>query len=641
MITKKEIEQYEKKGYDLSFIQRVSPQGNMSYPTRHIQGGDGYYACLHIYKLPKRLSIFWMLQLVNNLNTIVSLSIGTEDKEKAITSINRSMSEFNDRVDNERTYSSRNDAVSEFQNLEQLALNITQGGELVKGVHIRLFVSASNLTDLNDRISEIQQKLQGLDYKSTIYLFEEQDEWLSLFQSYESQIDSSLAKEGLPITATQMGGGYPFNHQSLIDPRGSYIGMTNTDGAFVYDPFAITETRTSFNSFGSGLSGNGKSTLLKLIEESLVGRNTIIRGIEKNGDWRKLITSQGGTILDLSGEDGLLNPLEVFATRTDRTGLHIDEIGSYLQHKTKFIAQLCFLHPSLHSVDKLMFGGILDKFYISKGLLSADYMNNRASIHITGRSPEEYPIMEEFHAFYCEEIKLAHYQASTNEKKRVLEEIQEVLRAMSMDYGSIFNGHTTFKHLDDEQILFFDIDGISNLTSELFQCQLFTSLNMVWAQAMRNGRKMKHLLSTKQIKPEDVIYFIFLLDEAQNIVNTNNLFAVEVIVDFLKEMRKFSAGIHFMTQSLQEVVPEGASDVAVAKINQVFELCNTKIFLRMDDSMIDKLKRIMGAGFSESQYNVLRTLKRRQAMFSFGNGENYTINIDPTTDQLERFDGGH
>jgi hypothetical protein len=60
----------------------------------------------------------------------------------------------------------------------------------------------------------------------------------------------------------------------------------------------------------------GKSTLLKLIEELLYGRRMIIRGVEKNRDWFKLLQSQNGKIDDLSGKEGMLNPMEPLATIT-------------------------------------------------------------------------------------------------------------------------------------------------------------------------------------------------------------------------------------------------------------------------------------------------------------------------------------
>lgn len=641
MITAKDVEDYEKQGYDFNFIQRVYPKGNIDFPTKYIRGGDGVYACLHIYRLPKRLSIFWLMHLVENLHTINHISIATADKEQVIKSLNTSMSEYNDRSEKERTYTSRNAAVSEFRSLQTLGNEITQGGEIMKEVHLRLFISADTLDQLNERVSDVQTKLRGLDYSASIFLFEEKEEWLALFESYEENVSKLNAKEGLPLSALQIGGGYPFNHQSLIDPRGAYMGQTDTDGSFIYDPFRVTDLRASFNSFGTGLMGNGKSTLLKLIEESLVGRNTIIRGIEKNRDWYTLIESQNGKVIDLSGTDGILNPLEVFATRTDTKGIHIDELGSYKQHKSKLLAMISFMNPDMRSVDKLTIGKIIDRFYVDYGLLAPNFQNDRANIHITGLNPKAYPIMEEFFLYFEKELTKQEYKVMTPAKRQALDDFKTVLDSMAYENGSIFNGHTTIENMDDEQILFFDIDGISNNSDEIFKTQLFTALNLTWSQAMANGRKQKYLLETGQIQEEDVRFFMFFLDECQNIVNTQNLYAVNVIISFLKEMRKFSAGIHFMTQSFQEVLLENASDEAVQKISQIFELCNTKIFLRTDDSVINKLKKIMGSGYSESQFESIRGLEKRQAFFSFGSKESYIVNIDPSQEQLKRFAGGH
>ena len=92
----------------------------------------------------------------------------------------------------------------------------------------------------------------------------------------------------------------------------------------------------------------GKSTLLKLIEELLYGKRMIIRGVEKNRDWFKLLQSQNGKIDDLSGKEGMLNPMEPLATITDSSGKVIDDLSSYLQHRATFFNKVRFLNPAIH-----------------------------------------------------------------------------------------------------------------------------------------------------------------------------------------------------------------------------------------------------------------------------------------------------
>ncbi|MGG5333886.1 VirB4 family type IV secretion system protein [Enterococcus sp. AZ163] len=641
MLTKKRIQQLKNDGYDLDFIQRVKPQGGITHKNNfYTQTGDGYTTCLHVYNLPTQVPPFWLMNLTDNLNTITKIDIATANKEKVLSSINRTLSEYKDRSENERTYTNRNDALDEFINLQDFASRVTQGGEVVKLIHIRIFISDSSLEALESRKKEIVDNLGN--YKATTYLFDEKEEWLSLFESSEEQEKHFCSKEGIAVPATAIGGGYPFNHQYLIDSRGGYIGQTDTGGAFIFDPFNVTENRTSFSGIGVGLPGYGKSTLLKTIEEYLVGRQTIIRGFEKNGDWYKLIESQNGKIVDLSGANNqMINPLEVLATKTDKSGLFLDELGSYMQHKAKLLNQIRFLNPKMGEVDSLMFGGIIDSFYIAHRLLPHNYLLNRDTIHITGLPSTQYPTMREFRDFYYEFITRKEYKTGTTEKKRALEEFGIVLDAMVNDYGALYNGHTTFDDFSKEQIVFFDIDGISSLDKKVFNSQLFTAMTMNWNQAMLNGRKMKTLLENREITADEVTFFMNFMDECQNILNIHNFFAVDYVVDFLKEMRKFSAGTYLMTQSPQELLPESSDSIYISKIKQVFELCPTKMFLHLDDSVVGRLKEVLGTGFKDSDYQTMRELKKTQVLFSFGSGQTYKVNVDPTEEQLERFAGGH
>ncbi|MDT1958975.1 ATPase [Carnobacterium divergens] len=637
----KQITALKKAGYDLDFIERIQPQGGIRFDERYVKGGDGYYACLHVYRFPRNVPPFWMTNLTENINTITMMDISTANKEEVISAVNRTLSEFSDRMESERKYTDRNDALDEFKQLSQFASEITQGGEIIKLMHVRIFLSEDTLEALENEISDLRKKLNSMDYKATTFLFEQKSEWMSLFTSYGDQQKGINSRKGISIPSQAVGGGYPFNHQYLLDPWGGHIGTTDTNGAFVFDPYRVTEDRTSFSGMVLGMPGFGKSTFLKMLEDMLVGRQTIIRGIEKNRDWYNLIEGQEGVILDLAGTDGMINPLEVFATKTDKSGMYIDELGSFMMHKSKFVSQVRFINPEMTSIEALELGNLLENFYIERKLLEPGYMNNRASIKITGLKPSEYPTMNEFSSFLDAELKSAKYEFATVSKKEGLERIQTVIHSMTKEYGALFNGHTTLENFEDEQILFFDIDGISSFDKEIFNCQLFTALTIIWNQAMKNGRRMKNLLSEKKIAPEDVTYFMFFMDECQNIINAHNIFAVDYVVNFQKEMRKFSAGVYFATQSPQEILPEGTSSSDISKIKQVFELCHSKFYLNLDESVMVRMKEVLGSSLTESEYESLTRLKKGQVFCTLGGKNKYTVNVDPTEDQLERFAGGH
>lgn len=628
----------KQKGYDLDFISKIQPRGGIKFGEKYVKMGDAYVGCLHVYAYAEEVSALWLVNLMNIENTVATLDIATANKEEVIKDINRSIGELRDRTETERRSTDKDDASYELNNLRGFAHSITQGGEVVKLTHCRIFFYDFSLEELEKRMGDTKKELNGLNTKTTIFLFQTKQEWMSLFTSYEHQTKFNHIRQGVLLPSSSIGGGIPFHHQALKDPRGIYFGQTSTNGAFMLDPFYSTSTRRSFNGFVLGKMGFGKSTFMKQLEEGLVAKNAFIRGFDKARDYYELVRSQNGKIIDLSGggENGMINPLEIFATKTDVNGENVDEMGSFMQHLSKVANMLRFLNPQITDIELTEFRGLLRQFYISKGILTKDYLEHPEKVKVTGFNPNYYPTLSQFSTF----LRTIKYANPTPQRVRTLEVIQIMIEEMVGQYAPLFDGHSTIENFENEQIVFFDIDGISQLDKEVFNCQLFTALTLIWNHALKNGRKMKQLLEEGKASFEDLRYFMVLLDECHNIINANNLFAVEYVVSFEREMRKFSAGVFFATQSPNEILPENASDQSVATIKTVFELTQYKIFFYLDNSVMGRMKEVLGNSLTETEYEMLTNLKVGQAIVQTSSTDSYTVSFDPENEQLARFKGG-
>lgn len=629
----------KEQGYDLDFINRVQPKGGLSFGEKYINAGDCYIGCLHVYSFAEDVNSLWLANLMNIENTIATLDLATANKEEIIRDINRSIGELRDRTETERRSTDKDDAGYELQNLREFAHSITQGGEIVKLTHVRIFFYDFSIEELEKRIGDTKKELNGMNHKTTVYLFQTKQEWQSLFTSYDHQIKYNGSRKGNLLPSSSIGGGVPFHHQALKDPRGIYLGQTSTGGAFMLDPFYSTKTRRSFNGFVLGKMGFGKSTFMKQLEEGLVAKNCFIRGFDKARDYYDLVESQGGKIVDLSGGAGLgmINPLEIYATKTDEKTLTIDEYGSFMQHISKVANMIRFLNPSITDIEVTEFRTLLRQFYIYIGLLTPEYVAHPERVKVTGLGSNNYPTMSDFSKYLHKNVK---FKNPTPERMRTLEMIRIMVDDMVGQYAPLFDGHTTIEDFANEQIVFFDIDGISQLDKEVFNCQLFTALTLMWNHALTHGRKVKRLREQGKLAIEDVRYLMVLIDECHNVINANNLFAVDYVISFEREMRKFSAGVFFATQSPNEILPEGASDSSIDKIKTVFELTTYKVFLNLDNSVMGKMREVLGASLTDTEYQMLPELKVGQAIVQTSSNESYTVTFDPETSQLERFKGG-
>lgn len=637
MINQNLEKELEQVGYDYDFITKIQPEGGIYFTERFIETGNGFQGVLHFYSFAEDVNALWLTPLMNIPQTIVTLDLVTGDKAEVTRNINRSINELKDRRVNERHQTDRNDAAAEEAQLERFAAKLSQYGEIIKLVHLRIYVYDYSQEELEKRIGNIKNDLEGKNHKLTLYQFRTKEEWLSLFTHYDEQMKMGGIRSGEILTATSLGGGLPFHHQALKDPRGTYMGVTSTQGAFIFDPFRSTKTRKSFNGFVLGRMGFGKSTFLKQLEEGLVAKDTFIRGFDKARDFYPLIQSQNGLMIDLAGESGdIINPLEIFATATDPSGEIINEHGSFMQHITKVTTIIRFLYPELSDRTITELRKYLREFYVDFGLINSDYNTRKENVNVTNLQAKDYPIFSDFEKF------LKNYQLikPTNQTVRVLDDLKLYISEMVNMYGTMFNGHTTIHNLEEEPILFFDIDSLSQYNKEVFQSQLFNALTIIWSHALRNGRKMKRLLSEQKITRDELQHFMVFIDESHNIINADNLMAVKYITDFQREMRKFRAGVFFATQSPAEVLPESASSHAIDEVKKVFSLCQYKVFFNLDHSMLGNMHNVLGDTITDTEFSNLTRLKEGEALVQTAPNETYTVQFTPSKRQLELYDGG-
>lgn len=647
MLKANDFKNLKTSGYDLDWLDRILPQGGLRFYEDKVRAGDGWYTCLHIKTLPETPSPFWLMNLMGQPNTITKVDISKVDKESVLRSLEMSMRELNDQIRNARSSVEQQTATAERRNMQEFIARINQGGDVTKTLDIRMFVVADSEEELNKRVKKLRKVLASNNFECVVYLGIQKEEFQALFKNHTEQHIQPNMPAPVQVNASAIGGSFPFNHQSLIDEHGGYIGETSSRGPFIFDPFKTSGARTSFSSLVLGKSGAGKSTLLKMIADNMVGRDCLIRGYELNKDWTKWIHANNGCILDLSGNQGILNPLEPLATITDDEGMKLLQLDSYHQHRNHFFEMLQFLNPDFRPADIQRFYNIFDAFYVSLGLLPKDYQLHPNEINIVGRPSEDYPIIEDFLKFCESYMNRPDYRTATPLEKQANNDLLNVLRSMAYSNAKLFNGKTTLKNINEEEILFFDMQSIMGFDDSIKACLLFQSINIVWQQALSNGLKQKQLINKKKLNNEDVDetdvrYMLFFLDECQNILKPEYEFAINTIKKFVQEMRKFSAGVYFATQSPRELLPENSNADYARKINEIFELCANRFLLRQDASVEGTLRKALGTTFEESEFQMLTQLSRGEALvYLGGGGANYKITVKPDSQQLRDFDGGH
>ena len=635
----REIELLKAQGYDLDFIKQIMPQGGLYFDEEYVYYGNGISRCVTVYSYTKDPNLFWLANLMNNPHTIATLDIKTDEKQKVIDEINRAMDELDDRSNNERKATDRHKSAEEYMDLAKYAQSLTSNGEISKQIKVRIHVYGRTLEEVDERALALIESLKGMDYRGVTYLHKAKRDWQSLFYLIDEQEKWFGNVSGQSVPALNIGGGYPFHHQTLKDEGGTEYGRTMTGGPFVWNATLKDAIRWSTNTILFGSMGAGKSTTLKMIGEAHLPKGDFFWGFEKGKDFIPFLQEYQGKLIRLDGSEGMINPLQVFATRTNDEGTEVNEAQSYVTHLDKVTYQMQLINPDLKGTARSEFKLYLAAFYVAAGLVpegftKKDYAGEK--VKITGLAPEEYPIYSEF----LEYLKGMDTKGFSPEKVVRKESIEVMVEELCETYGSMFDGHSTIRDLNEEKLVFFDIDSITGLDHGVKQCQMYMAVTLIWNQALIQGRKQRSLIKQKKMTKDEMARFIASIDECHNIINPDFIQTVQYITDFQREMRKVEAMTILATQSPQEMVPENMNSEDFSKLKKVFELSSTKIFMRMDESVLEHIGKLVGKSVTRSELESIPQQEKGDAVINFGNKETIRVHFTPNERQLKLFDGG-
>ncbi|WP_338631749.1 ATP-binding protein [Clostridium baratii] len=621
--------------YNPYLLAKVQPVGGIGFGDTMIKKGDGYEACVQIYDYPVNVNVFWLESLLDYEEALVTLDISTEKQEKALGQINRSISENLNRIADMKSQVEKITAEKVATDLASLVRDINEHDEVIKLIRIRYYLFAETKNELESKIEELRKKLKTKGYRSCVFLNETEHDYNSMFESY-SQQNNRISREGKPIPSYSLGGGYPFNYVQLDDSTGQFLGTSDTGGSVIFDMFTRNDIRKSYNMIVVGLMGAGKSTLLKklLKQQYIVG--TTIRTLDLRGEFKTLTKKLGGKSIALDGTDGIINPLQVFATVIDEHTNEVQDEQSFQMHKSKMSVFYKFLSPNSTDDEQREFDRILSDFYYEKGIIGSK---------CTRYEVEEYPLMEELVEYtkrqlYSDINTFEVRKNITESRQERLERIILTLEWLVRDYSKLFNGYTTIKDFEDEQLINFEIKNLAGFDKRIFNAQVFNVLTLLWNSALVQGIKEKKAYEQGEKSLEDTIKFLLIVDEAHKLINTNNMMIVDYFLDYEREARKYFGGLILATQSIRDFVNEGANSHDLEKIKTLFELTQYKIIMQQDNNSKKMLGKIFSGQLNESEISRIPNFKKGDCILAINGMNNIQLNIEMTAEEEKIFEGG-
>ncbi|MBU8757283.1 type IV secretion system protein VirB4 [Priestia megaterium] len=632
--TPQEIKQ--KKGYNPYFVAQIQPQGGVSFKENLVRNGDGYSTCIHIYEYPTNVNDFWLEPIMNMPNAITTLDVVSDERKQVVEAINKNMSEQNARHVNAKENIDRMDAQEQYLDMKELYRQVTNG-EVIKRIHLRIYIAEKTIPDLEKRLKEVIHHLETHNFRGSIFLNEQEYEWESLITHFDMQKKYPNKRKGKEIPALALAGGFPFHFTHLDDPYGTYQGTTRTGGSVIFDLFHKDQQRKSYNAVLMGLMGAGKSTFLKKVTTDNAIKGYKIRGFDIVGEFESLVRELGGKQIALDGSEGQINPLQVFKT-------HEHELNSFTQHLSKLTVFYRFIAPEAKDDELKEYEKLLRKLYIQKQL----WNDEKGSLnYITGLSPEAYPTFNEFlqlirQELYADEKTREHHPNLGEYRKRRLELIELNIENLVETYAHLFDGISTIEDFNDEQVVFFSIRHLSKLKDEIAQAQLFNVMSLLWDGMLQNGEPQLDAYTEGTLAFEDAIRYLIVIDEAHHIVNTKkgNEHALDFLTEFSREARKYFAGLIYASHLISDFVPDGSEQTAIEKIKKLFDLTQYKFIMQQDDNNLDTIQRVFKTGITDSELAEIPKLPIGDVLLCIKSVKNILFHIEIDEEEKVLYGGG-
>lgn len=638
MIAKKE-KRTKKPERDMNLLNEIKPAGGITFKdVKYITTGSGYEGCIHIYKFPENIDTYWMAKVCNINGTVALVDISTDNMSEVKKNLNKSMKEQAGRRSGARDFAELYDADKRLDEMKRMYDEINSYNEVIKLVHIRIFLADRSFESLEKKIKNIMDKLEtDSGFLTTIYLNESKSEYKSMTRSYKKQKEEMFFPKGQSLTATGVAHGDPFHFSSLDDETGEFLGTTPCGGNVLLDIFQKTSTRLYYNFLAIGEMGSGKSTLLKKQFKSNAIKGNYVRTFDISGEFTILTKTLGGKVIKLDGSEGILNPLEILKAGDD-------ENISFTRHISKVSTFYKFLvGGSVDAEEIAEFEDVLKQLYSSFGLWSDD----RRNIQCTGLPAASYPTFTDYLNFLTESMevmqneKYSHLEEQVVAKTLLLrDKIRKVIKNIVDTYGSLFDGHTSIDNILDEQIVTFDISTLKELKDEVFDAMIINIISLCWDNCVTNGKLMLNMLREGKIKLWDVTRFLILIDESHRWLNAKKTHALDLVSVYLREARKYFGGIGLASQRAADYVPEGSDSDAVNKLKNIFELTQYKFVFRQSSNAKKLLYQIFDGELTGTQIEKIPKLEIGQCVLLISGDKNIEFKVHLTKDEDMLFSGG-
>ncbi|MBC1925562.1 hypothetical protein [Listeria innocua] len=623
-----------KRGEDIEFMQSIQPEGGIRKKGDYfLQTSRGYLGCLKLHEWSTKFDFFYGGRIFRHANVLTMIDISHREKSEVLSGMNNTL--------NDKRHSKPKDEVDkkqlqkETQLLDGILEDVVNGNEQVKEVMVRYYLTGKTKESIWSQAEDINSRLQPMGYKASFFVTDEKSDWQALFSPLTEQKYRRRGK-GKEMTTSDLGCSYFLDHSQLIDPKGLYLGFTNTNGLVLFDMYHKDKQRKSYNFSLLGIMGSGKSTSAK----KLIAMNQVLRNYDYifavNKEYDRLAQAFQGITFDVSGVDGAVNPWQIFATAINEENNQVDEEGSLAIATTKIITIFRTLAEDKQATYFKYLKGYIKRFY-------EDYFQKHELElkKCTQYQALDYPLSEDFYAYISALYSLSGSQSKVEENERVaLFDLMKFMEDELLDSNAkMFNRHTTFV-FEDNHMVVFNFERLLQQSSKVFGGQLFNLFFLTWNLCMKRGMREKYLVETGQKTLDEVIYSRITFEEFHNITRQREEATIDLIDRYIREARKAFGSLGLISQDITDLLPNGSQDPFDAKVSKLLKLSQYIFVMQQSPSSQKALQETFGETLRESELQAIPRLEEGQGILCIVGQSNYTLKVDVTEMEKALFRGG-
>lgn len=630
-IKNKESNHFKNSDFDLEFISKIQPAGNIIFKENYIKKGDGFETCVEIYDYPETVRNFWLRTITNfNIeNLIVTIDISTMDNAIVDSVLEKNLKENKYRTNNEKNITDRLKSKKDFQNSVSLHDKLYSNSINIKLVKIRIFLFDKSLKNLESEVVKLLNYLNGKSFKASIFLNELEYEYKSIYHPFKYQANSFYNKRnGKEITSETLGAGLDYNFSYLHDENGLIYGTTKGGGFVVFNPFLKNEQRKSYNGILMGKMGSGKSTFLKKLALNNYILGTKIRCFDASGEFKYLVKKSNGKMINLNNPNNIINPLQIYKSSLNNSSDEDiednfdnetdNEIRAkfYQNHLSKFQIFFRYLSPNLDETyfDELSI--LLDDFYNKINFYKITN-GEKIFINITELNPNEYPILSDFLTY----IYTIYNDETDNLRKERLNVLELKLKTIVNVYGMLFNGYSTID-IQEEKLVVFNIKELATLPNNIFSAVIFNILNILWQEMINNVDISKYGNNIKDVKLNN---YLVIIDEAHRILNDDlDNKTIKFFIDFEREARKYLGAIWLSYHTIDDAIK---NDNVKKEINKIFNLSQYKVIFEQDIQLKEKLMSVFKDSITETEIDKISRFQIGECLLSLNTDNNIIFKV--------------